>query len=72
MPKKILEFGRAVRPYLGVALAPATLARRLGIKGVVVLGVAPGGPAAAAGVRPSSRCGEKRGRGLLCGWCSVF
>ncbi|GBF95718.1 protease Do-like chloroplastic [Raphidocelis subcapitata] len=53
--QQILEFGRVVRPYLGVALAPATMAQRLGAAGAVVLSVAPGGPAAAAGVRPSSR-----------------
>jgi hypothetical protein len=56
-PPQILQFGRVMRPYLGVALAPSTLAQRLGLEGVIVLGVAPGGPAAAAGLKPSSRWG---------------
>lgn len=53
--QQILQFGRVVRPYLGVALAPATVAQRLGLEGVIVLSVAQGGPAAAAGLKPTQR-----------------
>ncbi|KAI8466722.1 MAG: trypsin-like cysteine/serine peptidase domain-containing protein [Monoraphidium minutum] len=53
--QQILQFGRVMRPYLGLALAPATMGQRLGLDGVVVLEVAPRGPAAAAGVKAASR-----------------
>lgn len=55
--EQLLVDGTADHPYLGVSLRPLTdeLRRSLGIRaerGAVVLDVAPGGPAAAAGVRP--------------------
>jgi S1-C subfamily serine protease len=45
--------GKVTRPLLGVQLAPQQLARRLGLKGVLVLDVQPDGPAAKAGLRPT-------------------
>ncbi len=50
---QLVRFGRVVRPVLGVRLDTGHLAARLGVQGVVVLGVVPGGPAARAGVRPA-------------------
>jgi S1-C subfamily serine protease len=52
---QLIRHGRVVRPSLGVALAPDQLTRRLGIEGVLVMRVEPGGPAAAAGLRPTQR-----------------
>ncbi len=51
---QLIRFGRVVRPVLGLRLDTGQLAARLGIRGVVVLGVVPGGPADRAGVRPAS------------------
>lgn len=54
---QLLVDGVAEHPYLGVAVQPLTdeLSRTLGVgteRGVIVLDVTPGGPAAAAGLRP--------------------
>jgi S1-C subfamily serine protease len=38
-----------------VALAPDQLSERIGLDGVLVMRVDPGGPAAAAGLRPTER-----------------
>jgi S1-C subfamily serine protease len=54
VPKLIRE-GKVNRPWLGVQPAPDQLARRLGLKGVLVFDVEPGGPAAEAGLRPTRR-----------------
>jgi S1-C subfamily serine protease len=54
VPELIAE-GRLVRPSLGVDLAPDGLARQLGIEGALVLRVAPGSGAAAAGIEPTRR-----------------
>jgi S1-C subfamily serine protease len=54
--QQILQFGRVMRPYLGISLAPAPLLSQLGIKGVLVLEVAPSGPAARAGLQATKRC----------------
>ncbi len=50
---QLIRYGRVVRPVLGVRLDTGHLAARLGVRGVVVVGVVPGGPAAKAGVRPA-------------------
>ena len=52
---ELIRHGTIVRPSLGVALAPDQLTRRLGIDGVLLMRVEPGGPAAAAGLRPTRR-----------------
>ncbi len=52
---QILEFGRVVRPALGVAIAPPQALRQLGIEGVMVMDAPAGGPAAGAGIRGLSR-----------------
>ena len=52
---QLIRHGAIVRPSLGVALAPDQLTRRLGIDGVLVMRVEPGGPADAVGLRPTQR-----------------
>jgi S1-C subfamily serine protease len=47
--------GKVTRPGLGVALAPDQLSERIGLDGVLVMRVDPGGPAADAGLRPTER-----------------
>lgn len=53
---RLIRDGRFIRPVLGVTSGTAQLAQALGVpKGVLLVGVARGGPAAAAGLRPFSR-----------------
>ena len=53
---RLIRDGRFVRPTLGVEVAPASVGKPLGLPdGVVVVGVVPGSPAAAAGIRPFTR-----------------
>jgi 2-alkenal reductase len=49
---QIIKTGRAPRPGLGISVADAPIAAQLGVSGVLVLDVAPGSPAEAAGLRP--------------------
>ncbi len=60
---QLIEHGRIIRPALGVQLAEAELAQRLGLEGALVLGVEPGSPAERAGLRPTQR--DAYGRLLL-------
>ncbi len=50
MIPQILQYKRIVRPVMGVNLASDQVARQLNVKGVIVQGVAPSGPAARAGI----------------------
>jgi S1-C subfamily serine protease len=52
---QLIRHGAIVRPSLGVSLAPDQLTERLGLDGVLVVRVDPGGPAARAGLRPTRR-----------------
>ena len=52
---QLIRHGTIVRPSLGVSLAPDQLTRRLGVEGVLVMQVDPGGPAARAGLQPTRR-----------------
>ncbi len=53
---KLIRDGRFIRPALGVTAGAAQLQQALGApKGVLLVGVAAGGPAAAAGLMPYSR-----------------
>ena len=52
---ELIRNGKVARPGLGVALAPDQLTRRIGLDGVLVMRVDPGGPADAAGLRPTER-----------------
>jgi 2-alkenal reductase len=47
---QIITNGKPVRPGIGVSVASEETAARLGIRGVVIIAVAPGGPAARAGL----------------------
>jgi len=52
---QILEYGRVVRPALGITVAPPQALRRLGLEGVLVLDAPDGGAAAKAGLRATER-----------------
>jgi S1-C subfamily serine protease len=46
---QIIKQGKVTRPGLGLELAPDQLARQLGLKGILIVGVHRDGPAAKAG-----------------------
>lgn len=48
---QLIEKGRAARPGIGIQAASEDLASRIGVNGIVIYSVTPGGPAAAAGLR---------------------
>lgn len=52
---ELIRHGRLIRPGLGVSLADERVAGRLGIEGVLILNLEEGGPAHAAGLRPTSQ-----------------
>lgn len=58
--EQILRYGHVVRPVLGINLAPPQALRQLGLQGVLVLDVAPGTPAAKAGLEGIRRDGFGR------------
>lgn len=49
---QLIERGSMPRPGIGIAVADEAMARRLGIRGVAVMGVEPGSPADEAGLLP--------------------
>ncbi|GMG86434.1 S1C family serine protease [Biformimicrobium ophioploci] len=52
---ELIEYGRLVRPILGIESAPDQWARRYGVQGVPIMRVAPGLPADRAGLRGAAR-----------------
>jgi S1-C subfamily serine protease len=71
--KQLIALGRVIYPWTGVKswmdLDPDT-ATRMGlppVKGVLIFEVAPGGPAALAGLRGGTRVSFLRGRPILVG-----
>ncbi len=56
---QLISNGRLIKPGIGASLADARLVKRLGIEGVLVLGVEPGGPAHQAGIRPTKQYGNE-------------
>lgn len=52
---RLIRYEKAVRPGLGIAEAPDQWTRQLGVKGILILDVKAGGPAAKAGLRPTRR-----------------
>lgn len=49
---QLIERGTLPRPGIGISVADESLARRLGIRGIAVMGVEPGSPAAEVGLMP--------------------
>lgn len=62
MPE-ILEFGRPVRPGIGVTLLPDSLLRRLDVEGVAIQSIEPSGPAATSDLQGIQT--DRRGRRYL-------
>src|SRR5262245_52968801 len=60
---ELIRSGKITRPGLGIQPAEDDQAERLGINGVLILNIAPGGAAAKAGIRPTRR--DKSGRIML-------
>jgi len=56
---QLIRNGRLVQPGIGASLADARLVKRLGVDGVLVLGVENGGPAHKAGLRPTQQYGSE-------------
>ncbi|HXG50255.1 MAG TPA: trypsin-like peptidase domain-containing protein [candidate division Zixibacteria bacterium] len=52
---ELIRHGKVIRPGLGIQIAEEPIAQRLGVRGVLVVDVIPGGPAARAGMRPTRR-----------------
>jgi S1-C subfamily serine protease len=52
---ELIQHGKLVRPQIGVLLANERILRSASVEGVLVLQVAPGSPAAKAGIRGTSR-----------------
>lgn len=50
---ELIRHGRLIRPGLGARLADERIAGKLGIDGILILSVEEGGPAEAAGLRPT-------------------
>lgn len=61
---QLIQYGKLIRPGLGVSLVPDVVARRLGVKGLIVGRVAPGSPAEQAGLRETR---EAPGGGIRLG-----
>lgn len=52
---QLIKHGRVIRPGIGATLVNERLARRLGIEGVLILNLERGGPAAQAGLQPTTQ-----------------
>ena len=52
---EILKYGRVAKPGLGIHPAEDYTVRRLGLQGVLVVSLVPGGPADKAGLQPTTR-----------------
>ena len=52
---RLISKGKITRVGLGVQIAPEQLSKKLDLKGVLILGVQPGGPAEKAGLRPTRK-----------------
>jgi S1-C subfamily serine protease len=59
---ELIRSGKVTRPGLGIQTAEEQIAEKLGVNGVLVVDVAPGGAAAKAGVRPTRRDASGRVR----------
>jgi S1-C subfamily serine protease len=54
---EIIRYGKVIRPGLGVSVANESVARRLGIKGVLLINIEPGSSAEMAGLRGTRNVG---------------
>ena len=56
---QIIKYGKTIRPWLGLSLAPITITgdKKKKLEGVLVISVQPGSPADAAGIQGTSRDG---------------
>lgn len=63
MVPQIIRYGKVQKPVLGVTIAEDHVVKRLGVAGVLIFTVKPGGAADKAGVRPTRR--DRRGRIVL-------
>ncbi|SHO45844.1 S1C family serine protease [Desulfopila aestuarii] len=52
---QLIRHGRMIKPGLGASLADERVAKRLGIDGILILNVEESGPAAIAGLRPTTQ-----------------
>lgn len=52
---QIVQHGRVIRPGMGIRIASDDVMRQLGLTGVLVINVIPGGAAQAAGMKPTVR-----------------
>jgi S1-C subfamily serine protease len=52
---QLIQHGKTVQPGIGVILADERLVRRMGIEGVLILGIEQDSPAAVAGLRPTTQ-----------------
>jgi len=56
---EIIRYGKVIRPGLGISVAKESAAKRLGIKGVLVINIQPGSSADAAGLRGTRTMGDE-------------
>lgn len=56
---QLIRNGKLVKPGIGAHLADPRLGQRLGIEGILVLGVEPGGAAHTGGLRPTRQFGSE-------------
>ncbi len=56
---EIIRYGRVIRPGLGVTIANDRIARRLGIKGILLINIQPNSAAEDAGLKGISRIGDE-------------
>ena len=54
---QLIRHGRLIKPGIGASLADERIARRLGVKGIIILDVEKNGPAEKAGLRPTRQYG---------------
>ncbi|HEU4684546.1 MAG TPA: trypsin-like peptidase domain-containing protein [Nitrospira sp.] len=57
---ELIKYGKLIRPGLGVSLVPDSMARRWGVKGVIIGKVARGGAAERAGLQGARETGPSR------------
>ncbi|ADH85584.1 trypsin-like peptidase domain-containing protein [Desulfurivibrio alkaliphilus] len=55
---EIIRYGRVIQPGLGITVAHEQLARRLGVDGILVVNIQPGGAAEKSGLRGSRQVGR--------------